>query len=330
MTDEQSLALNSLYFHANYGDDPGWPVDYRPLPLHEAAQILASVTNVYDVSARRRGAAQLLASPRRSHTDATDPYNEAVVTMIPAVGPMPPVIDFVDTGGPGVPPALFASYLRELNAFGPPLPCCHTEPDTHVDFDPFTGLIHGRSQLAVRRSFTDLCRILDPQHWHDMVPEYFVRACVADCPEGQCVVDPETHDASCHSRPPKPGSQWAAPLFEHYRLNIAQTIRLVQFKNLLTVESIPGDKQHRFTYGLRNVLYGEIATIKKIGSGLDVDGGYIQLADRGDGWVDLVAVKDFHLTDWDPPVGDYLLNWWTSVTTRTTLDAAYEAVCKDV
>ncbi len=46
--------------------------------------------------------------------------------------------------------------------------------------------------------------------------------------------------------------------------------------------------------------------------------------------MDLVAVKDFHLTDWDPPVGDYLLNWWTSVTIRTTLDAAYEAVCKDV
>ena len=66
MTDDQILALNSLYFHAHYGDDESWPAECRPLPLEEAAARLAGITEPHEVSAVRRAAAQLLASPRRS------------------------------------------------------------------------------------------------------------------------------------------------------------------------------------------------------------------------------------------------------------------------
>lgn len=329
MTDDQILALNSLYFHAQYGDDDAWPAECRPLPLDEAAARLATITDPHEISAVRRAAAQLLASPRRA-AGADAPFDRVVHTLFPDLGPQPPVLAAQPMRAQGSSDRPFQTYLRLLKTAGPALPCVHTEPDTDVDFDEKTGMIRGISRISVRRPFDECRRVFDPQHWDVLVPQYFVRACVAATTGGTVVVDPTTHEAACDATPPTPGSAWKAVFFEHYRLRIASVFKLVEFKNLLDVRSMPQPKSHRFEYKLRKVLYGEIATIRKVGSGLDCDDGYIQMNDRGNGWVDIEASKDFRLEGWGNAFTNYLLNWWTSITIRTTLDAAYEAVCKDV
>lgn len=283
------------------------------------------------MSAKHRATAQLLASPRR----ASDPhaFHESIATLVPALGgnvpsAPTPVAHPALAAAPATP---FGAYLRMLRTMEAPLPCVHTEPQTTVLFDPWTGQIHGKSMLSVRRPFEELRRIADPQHWDDMVPQYFAKACVVDCSgPGGCVVDPQTHEPTCDPNPPAPGTDWEGTLFENYRLNIAKIVKLVEFKNLLHVKSETTPNGHRFTYALSEVLYGQIALATKVGAGLDLDDGYIQLTARPDGWVDVEATKDFHLKDWGPAPGDYLLNWWTSITIRTTLDAAYEAICKDI
>lgn len=329
MTDDQILALNSLYFHAHYGDDDGWPAECRPLPLDEAVARLAPISDPHEVSAVRRAAAQLLASPRRG-AGGTSPFDRAVTALFPDLGPTPPWLAARPMSGHASSDRPVQTYLRMLKAAGPALPCVHTEPVTDVDFDEKTGMIRGISRISVRRPFAECRRVFDPQHWDVLVPQYFVRACVAEMVGGKVVVDPTTHQPQCDATPPTPGSAWSAVLFEHYRLRIARVFELVEFKNLLDVRSMPQPSSHRFEYKLRKVLYGEIATIQKVGSGLDCDDGYIQMNDRGDGWVDIEATKDFRLEGWGTTLTNYLLNWWTSITIRTTLDAAYEAVCKDV
>ncbi len=326
MTDEEALALNSIYFHALYGDDdPGpeeLPEEYRPLPLEEAAARLASGQRS---ALRHRAAARLLASPRRPAMDPAHPFNRALDLLLPKAVPLssitPPLM------GTAPPERQFGGYLRMLNAAETDLPCERTEPDTTVDFDPNTSMISGRSTMRVRRPLAELRALLDPQEWDRVLPAHFVQSCVADCPNGTCEIDPKTYDATCAAAPPATGSDWAAILFEHFRLNIGKVVKLVEFKNLLDVTSEQTPTGHRFTYTLRSVLYGRIAVAEQVGNGLDHDDGYIELSEEADGWVALTATKDFRLAGWKH---NKVLNWWTSITIRTTLDSAYEAVCTDL
>jgi len=338
MNDEQRFALRSIEFHAAYGDDERWPDDYRPLPLEQAASILSAANEPDDESPRRRAIARLLASPLRSTTQPESAYNRAIVALAPALRQIPLVLAELATKADtkiGARAAnTFLAYSEWLvRRLGPTPGCERTPPQTSIDFDRHTQLISARSSMRVRRPLDDLRRTMDPQNWDVVIPKYFRKTCIADCSMDVSQADARDYDALCDASPPPAGSNWTGILFEHYELDIGKHLNLVTFKNLLDCSSQGTKDRHEFHYKLNSVLYAKIGLLTKLGGGLDRDDGEIRLSQDADGWVDLHATKLFRLDGWELPLGpdlDFLLNWWTSVTIGTTLDASYEAVCKQV
>lgn len=335
MTPEERFALRSLYFHARFGDNAAWPAAYRPMPVEAAAQTLAAARGPRAESRRRRAIARLVGSPSAS---LADPGHSFTV----AIGILGAPADRL-AADPGINAARRAprgraalrscaiACLDEMQ--GPSMTECErTAPETTISFDRHSQLIVARSHLRARRPLDELSRVIDPQNWDRVAPQYFRGACIAAGLGPTWAPDADSN-VPCDPEPPAPGTSWERVFFEHYALDIADTFNLVTFKNLLEIRTHAAATSHLVRYQLREVLYGKVGLLEQKGGGLNMDDGDTTLIDLDNGWVEISATKNFRLDGWTGPLGvdlDFLLNWWTSITIGETLDSVYEAVCLNV
>jgi hypothetical protein len=334
MADSPSLALHSVMFHSRFRDPGTAPAGVRPLPLAEAVRLLADAAAGEPLK-RWWALSHMLASPFRDTAGLSNPINRAIVDLAPVLEPALPAAPPAPLHPLGVNDAIridhgpnFAFLERYLGALQ--ATCQTTAPCSEVHFDTNSQITHGKATVKVRRPLADVARTMDPQNWTTFYPEYFRASCVTDC-SGGCVPD-ANYDLACLANPPALASPWQEALFESYTYE-AGPLWTIAFKNVLDVTSSPGQGKHRYDYALDHILLGRIGVAQKVGAGIDVDGGYLEMAEGQGRWVELTVTKDFRLADWDWQLGPgstYYLNAASQLSVLRTVEASWDVVCNVV
>jgi hypothetical protein len=309
----------SVYFHALFGD-PSWaPPQFRPIPFRDAVEVLARDDGPFATARRRRAIAKVYASPHRRLL-----LHEAGPLDVP-LGELEQefhLFDAGDTPREEPPMETIVSFLeREI----PPAPeeCTRTFPKTHVSFDVFSGRSDAELELSVTRDFEAMRAALDPQHWSQCAPKYWV-ASYACADPGNARVDWKAGLPRL-ANPPRPGSSWNGAFFEHVRIDYGPAD--VQFWVVLDVASKPSALAHEFTYELRRPGRSALGPIEVEG-GLDLDEGEIRAtAAARTGPTQVFGSKAFKLRGLGPPPTDFFANLWASISLQQMADEAYEGVC---
>lgn len=102
--------------------------------------------------------------------------------------------------------------------------------------------------ISVKRPFSEMAPITDPQSWSTCNPGNFLASWVA-APDA-CT----TGNTDPAASPPTKGTSWSAPLFEHFRVvsepRPGCDPNESRFRNLLDIQSVRAATSYRYDYGL--------------------------------------------------------------------------------
>jgi hypothetical protein len=340
-------AMLSVYYHA-YGLDLLDPrPEGEPIPLDQAARILAADASEGAATRRRRAIAKLaVGEVLRPRAAELRPALEILVpprafdvddllallpreSVLPAAGPVPlplfhedlrqefrertrSALAFLDT-------KLVAAFERR---------CCSGVKSCSVD--PATSSTDEASAyfvLTVRRDVGSLRANIDPQDWEACAPEYFQDAHY----EADTCPGPNAPPPPALISDPARGSGWDGALYEHYQKDFANG-QSTWFKNRL---QICGDwdstnEIYRYHYGLceGGSLESSVLGDGPKQGGLDRDCGLLRAWDQAPSsdapdWTDVDGIKRIQFS---PRVPDHGLGLWTNLGLELLVDAMADTV----
>jgi len=306
-------AMLSVYHYAYYAGDDWLPMEFRPVPLDNAAKILAADKGELAELRRRQAIVQLAAAPPSE-------ARHAALTILGA--PLEAIADVL------VHESLFDRSKRQTaiaallaKLFDPPT-CQATQLGTTVNFDAATLITTVTASVTVNRKIADLAKVMDPQNW-DVCSNFFDAAYVAKKVANDYPVD-SNYDAIEDSAAPAAGSKWHGVLFENFAMSF-DGINVAWFKNLLTIDFQPGATQHILTYQLFKSLRSRIVLLEQ-NDGITTDQGsakaYQDPLDPGSSIVE--GTKSIRLHAWP---FDFWVNYWTSVNLMAMGDEMASSVC---
>lgn len=327
--DRIRAALLSVHWHAidPHADEAPEPI--RPIPETQAARILAGAQGPMAES-RRRTAITVLAA------DDVDRHREALVIL---GAPIPEIIEALKMiGRLRVEREKVVRALLEKSGVAI-TDCIQTGAITEIVVSPSsleaectqrrspgtdnTDVTLATSKLEVTTSLTTLARAIDPQSWDVCMPLYFRKTHVAKLVNGAPVLD-ANHDAEAVTNPPAPGSTWKDQLFEHFeidwRFGIPAPPSYSSFRNLLYIDSAPGNGSHRVTYCLDASIWSSVPLLPPFAGGIDIDDGHLAVSPAASaGRLSIEVVKFIRFAGWPAFPIDY--NKWFNQMSAAMLRA---------
>jgi hypothetical protein len=340
-------AMLSVYYHA-YGLDLLDPLpEGEPIPLEDAARILAADTSEGATARRRRAIAKLATGEvLRPRAAQLRPALEILVpprafdvddllallpreAKLPASWPVPipmfhedlrqafreritTALAFLDT-------KLVAAFERRCCSG---VKSCTVRPATTS-----TAEVSAYFVLMVRRDVDSLRANLDPQEWDVCAPDYFqdVHYEAATCPA------PNAPAAAAPASNPAEGSGWDGALYEHFQKEFANG-KSTWFKNNLQIcgDWDPTNELYRYHYGLctGGSLESSVLGDGPIKGGLDKDCGLLRAWDKDPSndapdWTEVDGVKRIRFS---PRTPDHGLGLWTNLGLELLVDTMADTV----
>jgi hypothetical protein len=317
-------AMISIHWHAIRRDVDQAPPQIRPMPLLDAARIVAAQTGRFAEADRRTAIAVLAADDVDFHKDA----------LLVLHAPLPAIIAILQHLPPNTTLREKAIYAR-LDEDGPAVANCEATIISPPDVvpDPPQGepsCSRSGSNLGVNRVTTTaqvsgttrdkLSRAMDPQSWDVCMHDYFDATYVANP-----VTNPSTvpcYDPPAATSPPSPGSNWSGSLFE--RFNIVSI-----FRNFLDINST-GTSGYLVKYCLSNSVCSEVPWLPPFSGGIDVDEGHLNAsASASAGTYSLEVVKYVRFAGWPPSPYDPWIPSMTAAALKNSGDSILKLACCD-
>lgn len=323
-------AMLSIYFHARIADIDWVPREFRPLPLAQAAQIVARDRSPFAASRQRRAIARLYVAPRTServqalqilNAPLTDIANALPAGVASALDPNQSSFE----AGTRASIQILMEILVGLLAPAPE-ECTRSFPSSEVDFSWTSWENTAKYSLWVERSVEALRPVLDPQNWSVCGGAFWEQSYVTIQTAGSGVVG-AGGQVEKHPDPPPPGSQWNAILFERFVTDWGGM--KAAFDVLLDVKTTPTPQKHLYEYGLNTSLKSVIGPITKDG-GIVTDKGHVKVTVNtlDPQRTDVEALKIIKFANFGK-VKDFWINFWTRIALEQNADEMYEVICCD-
>lgn len=303
MNAKSQAAMLSVYFHAHrkvgpkdLDDEFVWlrPVDIallpsalQPIPIEQAARILAeAATDHHGETNRVRAVAQLAAA--RLHLR---PEYYATFRLL---GEDPRELAKI------VPPNVAPDRTRDENTVRIELTgnrlrgCALRKKSGNATFDEKTLVTTAHARVEVQRNSPGELRwALEPIHWEachsGMQATYVARR------RGRVFPVDGAHNAERDPHQPVSGTAWERTLFEHFRIHW-NLLTFSSFRNILNIRCIPGNHPVlHVDYSLARALRSRIYLDDCLG-GLDRNDGYIKAAAVGGRWYRVDVGKALRFT----------------------------------
>lgn len=304
----------SIYHYAYYASDDWLPQEFRPIPLGDAAKILAGERGALADARRRQAIIALAAAPRSA------PRRAALMMLGAPLEAIADALAHESLFDRRARRAAIVALLAKLFAS----PACQATPlDTTVTFDAATLITTVTASVSVNRKIADLAKVMDPQNW-DVCSNFFEATYVAKKVGNDYPVN-ANYDAMNDAAAATAGSQWQGVLFENFALSL-DGISLAWFKNLLTIDFQPGTTQHILKYSLYKSLRSMIMLLEQ-DDGITTDEGsaraYQNPLDPTNSSI-VEGTKSIRLHAWP---FDFWVNYWTSINLLAMGDEMATAVC---